>query len=93
MKNVEVTQMTSQRTGEAVRNQFIIRTNKGRYFQSYRSIIAFIPRNGGKIQLDKHYWDYSVTTSRYRNDFLRETTKETQRKIDNGTYLLKDLNN
>ncbi len=45
-----------------------------------------------KIYLDVNYWDYSKTTSQYRNRFLNETTKETQAKIDSGKYLLVDLN-
>lgn len=75
-----------------IRNQFIIETNKGTFFQSYNSIIAFKPLDGSKIQLDAKYWDYSVTTGKYRNQFLYETKKETEAKIKNGTYLLTDLN-
>jgi hypothetical protein len=37
-------------------------------------------------------WDYSVTTGKYRNIFLEETKKETQKKIDQGIYILTDLN-
>lgn len=77
--------------GNTVSNQFIITTAKGVFFQSYNSIIAFIPKSG-KIQLDKNYWDYSKTTGKYRNDFLSESKKETQQKIDSKEYLLKDLN-
>ena len=46
-----------------------------------------------QIVLDKTYWNYSVTTSKYRNQFLNESTKETQAKIDSGEYKLVDLNN
>jgi len=74
-------------------NQFLIHTNEGTYFQSYNSIIAFIPNNGSKTQLDKTYWDYSQTTGRYRNLFLGdEGIKETRQKIADGTYILTDLN-
>ena len=31
-------------------------------------------------------WDYSVTTGKYRNQFLGEGIKETREKIANGTY-------
>jgi len=75
----------------AVKNQFEITTNEGTYFQSYNSIIVFKP-NDGKIQLDQRYWDYSKTTSKYRNQFLMETTKETEAKIASGEYILTDLN-
>ena len=50
-------------------------------------------RTEKKVYLDKTFWDYSVTTGKYRNIFLDETKKETQKKIDNGTYILTDLNN
>ena len=74
-----------------VPNQFEIYTESGVFFQSYNSVIAFRPRQG-KIVLDKTYWDYSVTTGKYRNQFLCETKADTQRKIDSGEYILADLN-
>ena len=76
--------------GNDIPNQFIIHTSEGTYFQSYDSIIAFIP-NSGKIQLDEKYWDYSKTTGKYRNLFLDEVKKETMRKIEEGIYELVDL--
>lgn len=76
----------------AVKNQFEITTPQGRIFQSYESVIAFIPNDGGKIQLDSKYWDYSVTTSKYRNQFLGEDKKATEKKIAAGEYELTDLN-
>jgi len=77
--------------GDPVRNQFRLFTDKGCYFQSYNSIIAFKPLSG-KIQIDESYWDYSVTTGKYRNQFLNETKKETEAKIKSGEYILTDLN-
>lgn len=77
----------------ATPNQFEIRTSLGVYFQSYDSIIAFIPdRWGKKTILDEKYWNYSTTTGKYRNIFLGEKRPETERKIKEGIYLLKDLN-
>lgn len=78
--------------GNTTANQFEIIAPEGRYFQSYRSIIAFIPNNRGKIQLDETYWDYSKTTGKYRNIFLGEDKKETERKIKSGEYELANLN-
>ena len=35
-------------------------------------------------------WRYSVTTSKFRSRFLNgEKTPETQRKLDNGVYILR----
>jgi hypothetical protein len=76
----------------AVKNQFELTTPEGRYFQSYDSIIVFIPNDGSKIQLDAKYWDYSKTTSKYRNQFLGEEKKTTERKISEGVYQLTNLN-
>ena len=76
-------------------NQFIINDHENITFQSYDSIIVSIPANqSGKYPtlLDKTYWNYSKTTSKYRNKFLNETTKETQAKIYSGEYVLTDLN-
>jgi len=90
---VLVKNVTSHSSGREVANQFIITTDKGIYFQSYRRVIAFRPYEGGrKIQLDKDSWDYSRTTGKYRNQFLGETKKETEHKVKSGEYELVDLN-
>ena len=87
-----VKNFTSLRSCKAIANQFVITIENGdRIFQSYESIIA-IKTFCGKVLVDCDRWDYSNTTSRYRKIFLGESTKETKEKIDNGTYLLTDLN-
>lgn len=85
--------MTSAR-GNSVPNQFIIKTEEDTIFQSYDSIIVKIFDCGGVrfTLLDETYWNYSKTTAKYRNQFLGETTKQIQAKIDNGTYRLVNLN-
>lgn len=82
------------KSGREVPNQFIIEDGPFEYFQSYESIIVKIDRSGEKaiVYLDSVYWDYSSTTGKYRNLFLRETKKETERKIKSGEYILTDLN-
>lgn len=90
MLNVKVSNITGHNNNPVV-NQFVIETLDGDYFQSYDSVIAFRPRNG-KIQLDKQYWDYSTTTGKYRNIFLGEDRKATERKIKDGIYELVNLN-
>ena len=86
---MKVTNMTSTR-GNKVPNQFLITDNGVEYFQSYNSIIA--KRSNGKIYLDDYYWNYSVTTGKYRNQFLGEGIAETRKKIASGEYTLTDLN-
>lgn len=88
--------------GNTIANQFRIDTENGTWFQSYDSIIVFIPKfsrselikdeQATKIQLDSTYWDYSKTTGKYRNLFLVETKAETLKKIASGEYILADLN-
>lgn len=88
---MKIENLTSKRSGRAVANQFIIYTNDGKYFKSYDSIIVFVPIYG-KVQLDNTYWNYSKTTGKYRNQFLNEDKRETERKIISGEYELVDLN-
>ena len=87
---ITVRNMTSSK-GNLVPNQFVIRTSNARIFQSYSSTIAKI-LNSGKVFLDEYYWDYSRTTGKYRNQFLNENMADTRKKINNGEYILKDLN-
>jgi hypothetical protein len=95
--------MKSSRNGNAVPNQFII-TDEGRgalgnfilreVFQSYDTIIVERVEweDETRITLDRDAWDYSTTTGKYRNQFLGESKKETERKIANGEYKIADLN-
>ena len=73
-------------------NALLIYADDGIYLQAYNRIIA-CRCESGVIVLDKTYWDYSkTTTGKWRNYFLSETKKETQKKINSGVYKLKDLN-
>lgn len=93
---MKVSNMTSSK-GNKVANQFIItdevdhdtHTHERLVFQSYSTVIAI--KCDGKIILDNN-WDYSKTTGKYRNQFLSETKKETERKIKDGTYHITNLN-
>lgn len=80
--------------GNPAANQFIIFDSEYTMFKSYDSNIVKTVFEDGKrkVYLDEYYWDYSVTTTRYRNQFLGETTKETRAKIASGEYTLIDLN-
>jgi hypothetical protein len=85
--------------GNIVANQFIIRDDNATFFQSYKSIIVKIERiNVGdntmltRTILDPVYWNYSRTTSKHRSTFLNESTKETEKKIKEGVYILANLN-
>ena len=87
---MKVSNLTSN-SGNKVSNQFEVTADNGDvFFQSYDSMIVKI--SNGKVYLDENKWNYSNTTSKYRNQFLCETTKQTQSKIDSGEYTLIDLN-
>jgi len=87
---MRVTNMLSPRSNNPVANQFIVTDGADRYFQSYDSVIVKVTPKG--TFLDEKYWDCSVTTSKYRNRFLGENSAETKRKINDGTYILTNLN-
>ena len=87
--SVKVHNMTEK--SRSVPNQFVIETSEGNFFQSYETIVAFWPKDG-RILLDKNNWDYSVTTGKYRNQFLGEDKKTTLAKIKSGEYRLVNLN-
>ena len=92
--------------GNPITNQIIITdTKKDREtFQSYDSIIAIkeykperysyaVPEeHKTNVTLDEYYWNYSRTTSKYRNIFLGEPKKDTVKQIKIKNYELVDLN-
>lgn len=90
-------------TYNKVANQYVITMPNGdRVFQSYQTIIAVkhyskchdvnCMSSHLSVTLDKDAWNYSVTTSSYRNEFLGENTAETRKKIKSGEYKLAKLN-
>ena len=88
-ETAKVRNMVSSK-GNVIPNQFIINTKTAIIFQSYNSIIVI--KTGGQTILDEHYWNYSVTTSKYRNEFLGEGIEVTRDKINSGIYKLAKLN-
>ena len=83
--------------GNPITNQIIITDTKkdSVTFQSYDAIIAVKTwdKNGKrKVLLDEYFWNYSRTTSKYRNIFLNEYTERTRDKIKSGVYKLTNLN-
>jgi hypothetical protein len=87
----KVTKMTT-RGGNPAINQYIISDNsKSVYFQSYDTIIALVDRYG-RVTLDRCRWNFSHTTSHYRNQFLQENLSQTESKLKSGEYTLANLN-
>ena len=89
--NIPQVENLQSSNGNDVPNQFRIITKDGAFFKSYSTIIA-AKLNDGSILLDAKKWNYSRTTSKYRNDFLGMTTKETEKLIGSGELTLTDLN-
>lgn len=85
---MQVTQLLNQR-GNAAANQFIINSENGQTFQSYKSLIAFKPNNGDTPILSEH-WDYSKTTLKHLKLFLNtsDSKKEIQQRIKEGSLIL-----
>ena len=90
MENIKVENMFNPNNGRDIPNQFRIYTDNGVLFQSYKTIIA--KKQNVKVYLDSNAWDYSRTTSKWRNIFLNTDTKTTKQKIASGEYILTDLN-
>ena len=79
-----------EKNGKRVPNQFILASQGVKIFQSYNNIIVKMEED--KIYLDAKYYNYSGTTSKYRNLFLGDTAKEVEQKIKSGQYILTNLN-
>ena len=75
---------------KTVPDQFIIYNDMATFFQSYDSIIVKLAN--GNVYLDENKWDWSKTTSKYRNLFLSRTTAEIKARIKTGEYILSNLN-
>lgn len=95
MRIPKVTNLKSPRTGNPVANQFVIKLDDGYYFQSYETVIAYMPLNYNQesIILDPD-WAYSVTTLKYLKQFLgiNESKKRIEKLIDLGIYKVESLN-
>ena len=70
MKNIRISQLINDKNNPA-NNQFVVETNKGKFFQSYDTLICFW--DGNNIVLSED-WDYSKTTSKHLYIFIRDFT-------------------
>lgn len=65
---MRVSNLTSPRSGEPVKNQFVIDDGDKEVFQSYETPIAKKDNSGYTISSN---YNYSVTTGKYFNQWLR----------------------
>lgn len=61
------------------KNQFVITTNEGVFFQSYDSVCAFVTNEGLTLGRD---WDYSHTTLKHLYIFLERYCYRVFREIE-----------
>lgn len=66
--------LSSPRTGNPVPNQFMLDTNHWRVFQSYSTVIMKVNKIDDHVEVAGDPWSYSMTTSKYVNEFLRDYT-------------------
>lgn len=84
------------RTGEAVRNQYVVETGRQVVFQSYNSVCAVYNRDTRTLTLGED-WNRSATTRKYFWQFMRNYVywdidlKELRSRIASGE--VKVLNN
>lgn len=58
----------------------------GNILKSYDKII--VVKKGGEIYLNADYYDFSTTTARHRNLFLDVDSKEFNKNLKEGFYIL-----
>ena len=87
---MKVYNMTSEKTGREIANQFVIEHEGKVYFQSYSTIVAM--KEAGKITIDNNAENYSRTTSKYLYQFLNTDRKNLLQDIKNGHIVRANLN-
>jgi len=92
MQSLKVVPVKSPQ-GNFVKNQYVIFTAEGKFFQSYEDTVAFIPADPlQKTILDEKYWDGSPTTLRYLEEFLMASHGKILVRIDQDEYIMGHLN-
>lgn len=84
MQQIKIEPCQSNRTGENVKNQYIITAPGCRAFQSYNSLIAVYDIENNMLTLGCNF-DYSITTSKYLNQFIENYCYSIYRELPNGT--------
>lgn len=82
--------------GNSVANQFIIEGaehngKRGTFFQSYQTMVAFVPNDGSRTMIDPAH-DCSRTTSKHCTQFLGMNTADRRKAVKAGDLILEDLN-
>lgn len=90
IKSMVINHCESPRTGEPVKNQYVITLDKYYVFYSYNSLIAIYDREHTKLVLGCDF-DYSVTTLKYLKQFLDYYCYSIYRELPSGKSLKDSL--
>lgn len=81
--------------GNPAANQFVIKTKKATYFQSYDSVVCKLDGINIVLSMD---WEYSNTTRKHLYIFLRQngyynlsSAKDIRKAIKDGLVILKKV--
>ena len=83
MQQIKIEPCTSNRTGENVKNQYIVSAPGCYAFQSYDSLIAVYDIENNTLTLGCNF-DYSTTTSKYLHQFLQNYCYNIYRQLPEG---------
>lgn len=83
---------TIKKIKNLTKNQVVVQFSDGsEIFNSYGKNIVEYSKNH-KIYFDKKYWNFSNTTSKWRNKYMGVDSKWVKDAIKNGIVKFKDLN-
>lgn len=80
---VRVSPLTSARTGDAVKNQYVVNMPGQIAFQSYDSLIAVYDLDLSTLTIGRD-WDYSMTTVKYLRQFIDGYAFSIRAKLPTG---------
>ena len=87
-----VQNMTSSTSGKPIANQFFITIDDMEIFQSYKTVIAVRSANNPEVVLLDHNYSYSPTTSKYLYQFLGFKRDIINKKVQNNSIRIMNLN-
>jgi hypothetical protein len=87
-----VKNMTSSRSGKPIANQFVVTVDNMEIFQSYKTVIAVRNGNNPEVVLLDYNYSYSPTTSKYLYQFLGFKKDTINKKVQNNSIRIMDLN-
>ena len=78
--------------GAAIAHHIIITDGHNSILSSYGVNIAQKNGETGNVIIDKRYYQYSKTTSKYLSAFLNSNSKEIAKNLKDGVYQFGNLN-